>query len=67
MAGAVNNGLGWTLVHFRSAWASSVFTYRYFWWSHSFPAMNAGRSWSFWCSAGSHRDEDVITWQGDFS
>jgi hypothetical protein len=65
--GNYGRNLGWNVVWFRSAWASSVFTYRFFWWTYSFPASNAARYWSFWCSAGFHKDDDVITWQGDFA
>ena len=54
------------IVPFRSCWASSVYSYRYLWWYFSFPASNAANWWSYWASAGNHRDEDIVTWQGDF-
>ena len=30
----------WQIAPLVSAWASSVYTYRWWWWSHSYPASN---------------------------
>lgn len=46
--------LRYQTARFRSAWASSVFSFRFLWYQISFPATNAIRFWSFWCSAGFH-------------
>ncbi len=43
--------------------ASSVYTYRHYWWHHSYPALNAIRGWGFWASTGGHGPEDVVTFE----
>lgn len=55
----------WAPAVFKSAWASSVWSFRFLWWHISYRADYAIKPWFFWCSTGYHGKEDVITWQGD--
>ncbi len=56
-----------TTVQIQSAWASSVYVWKFLWWTYSYPASNAIRATSFWSSAGEHKEDQVITWQGGTS
>jgi len=52
----------YNVLGFVSAWASSVFYYRFLWWTWSYPASNAIRHSGYWASAGWHKDDEIITW-----
>lgn len=34
----------WQIAELTSAWASSVYTFRWWWWSHSYPASNVRKT-----------------------
>jgi len=55
----------WDTAKIIDAWASSVWSFKVFWFSRTYSANLALRyDSSYWCSAGNHKKTDVITWEG---
>ena len=42
-----------------------MWSFRFLWWMISYRASYAASFWWYWCSAGNHGKDDVVTWQGD--
>jgi len=54
--------LSYNTARFISAWASSVFSFKFMWYTLTYGASNAIRYGKYWCSAGFHRNDEVVTW-----
>lgn len=48
------------IIGVEDAWSNSVYEQNFLLWNHRYPAINAVRSFSYWCSKGGHKKNDEV-------